>query len=288
MAEAQETQKQKKKTRRSGLIGRFLIGLVIVNSLVLIFNFFALPELQFRKAVKLAESRQYSAAVEIFTELGDYKDSGARLIPLYNAINSGAALGSTVYYGAYEQDNDNANGKEKIVWKVVAVETDKVLLLSEKNLDSLPYNLEDKAITWETCTLRSWLNSEFLAAAFTPEEQAAILLTTVETPDNSLYQTKGGAAVEDQVFVLSVQEAVQYFPDDRSRLAPNTAYAEAKSAYSSPEGNGWWWLRTPGIESNTASNVNYSGTVDEYGNYTYSVGGCVRPAFWINRSDLHW
>lgn len=287
MSEQKNRETKDAKGLRTGLFGKILIGLVVLNSLILLFNYFAVPELQYRKAVKLAESQQYSAAIELFTELGAYKDSGARLIPLYDRINRYAGIGDSVYFGTYEQDNDSTNGKEKISWRVLAMEQDKVLLLAEKNLDCLPYHLEDKAVTWETCTLRSWLNSDFLNAAFTEEEQRAILTAKVQTEDNSLYQTKGGAAVEDQLFVLSAQEAAQYFPDDRARQAANTAYALEQRAYHSPEGNGWWWLRTPGIEENIVSNVNYSGTVDEYGNYVYSIGGCVRPAFWINQSDLH-
>ena len=278
---------EKKKRGRGRLFGKILIGLVILNSLVLIFNHFAVPELKYRKALELADRQQYSAAIEVFTELGGYKDSGARLIPLYDAVNRYLSLGATVYYGTYEQDNDNTNGKEKISWRVVAMDQDKVLLLSDENLDSRPYHLEDKAVTWETCTLRSWLNADFLNAAFTGEEQSAILTTKVETEDNSLYQTKGGAQVEDQLFLLSAREAGQYFADDSARKASNTAYALEQRAYNSPEGNGWWWLRTPGIEGNIASNVNYSGTVDEYGNYIYSIGGGVRPAFWIDQSALH-
>lgn len=286
MTEQKRTQMQEKKKKDVGMFGKIMIGLVLLNSLVLIFNFFAVPELKYRKALKLVEIQQYATAIDIFTELGDYKDSGAQLIPLYDILNSYVGVGATVYYGTYEQDNDNTNGKEKISWRVVATDQDKALLISEYNLDCLPYNLEDKAITWETCTLRSWLNSEFLNAAFTPDEQEAIITTKVETEDNSVYQTKGGAIVEDKLFLLSAQEAGQYFTDDLGRLAANTAYAMAKNAYSSPEGNGWWWLRTPGIEGSIASNVNYSGTVDEYGNYVYSIGGCVRPAFWIDQKNL--
>jgi len=278
--------KPKKKSRWRTLI-KIIIALVVLNSLALLFNFFAVPEMKYQKALKLSEDRQYAAAIESFTELGKYKDSAARLLPLYDMVNRYVSVGATVYYGTYEQDKDTTNGKEKIEWKVLAQEKDKVLLLSAKNLDCIPYNLEDKAATWETSSLRAWLNAEFLNAALTKDEQAAILISEVQTPENKLYKTKGGATVQDKLFILSVDEAARYFSSDRDRNAQNTPYAVERKALNSPEGNGWWWLRTPGIEENMAANVNYSGTIDEYGNYMYSFGGCVRPAFWINQHDLH-
>ncbi len=285
MKEKENTKPKPEKRRLSTWI-KILIALVVLNSLALLFNFFAVPEIKYQKALKLVDERQYASAIEIFTELGTYKDSAAQLIPIYDIVNSYIQVGSKVYFGTYEQDNNTTNGKEKIEWKVLAVEKDKALLISAKNLDCLPYSLEDKAMTWEKSMLRSWLNAEFLNAAFNQEEQEAILPTEVRTRNNLQYRTVGGEAVKDKIFILSIDEADQYFKSDRDRAAKNTPYAVEKKAFDSPEGNGWWWLRTPGIEENMASNVNYSGTIDEYGNYVYSFGGCVRPALWISQKDL--
>ena len=263
-----------------------LLALVVLNSFAVLFRYFAVPEIEYRKAVRLRQDGQYAAAMKIFTELRTYKTSAAQLDLIYEDLNRNANVGSTVYYGAYEQDNDATNGKERIAWRVLAMEDDKVLLLSEKNLDCIPYNLADTATTWETSTLRTWLNMEFLNAAFNEEEQAAILTSEVKTGDNSIYQTKGGATVHDKLFILSIDEAKRFFDTDQDRVAKNTAYAVNQGALNSPEGNGWWWLRTLGINEHVAANVNYSGTIDEYGNYVYSFGGCVRPALWINKEDL--
>ena len=48
-----------------------------------------------------------------------------------------------------------------IDWRVLAVENNKALLISEKTLEERPYNVEPKDITWEHCTLRQYLNGEF-------------------------------------------------------------------------------------------------------------------------------
>lgn len=43
-----------------------------------------------------------------------------------------------------------------------------MLLLSEKSLDEKPYNMKAANVTWETCTLRDWLNNTFIHEAFRP------------------------------------------------------------------------------------------------------------------------
>lgn len=59
-----------------------------------------------------------------------------------------------------------SNGAEQIEWMVLAVEGDEALLLSKYALDTQPYHDVEVDITWEKCTLRTWLNETFLAAAF--------------------------------------------------------------------------------------------------------------------------
>lgn len=275
--------------RRSGrwaAFAKIVAGLAAVASTVILLDYFALPEIRYRNALRLVEDGQYGAAVERLTELDGYKDSRARMIPLYDAVNRSVDTGSIVYFGAYEQDHDLTNGKEKIRWKAIALEQDKVLLLSEKILDSAPYDLRGSAVTWATCTLRTWLNNDFIRAAFTQDEQALILPSHVQVEDNSQSKVEGGIEVEDRLFLLSVEEVNRAFTSDGEKIAANTAYAVSRNVFNSPEGNGWWWLRTPGIRGNIAATVNYSGTVDRYGNFVYSIGGGVRPALWVTQASL--
>ena len=83
--------------------------------------------------------------------------------------------GAGITFGHYEQDNDLANGAEPIEWVVLEVSGNKALLISHYGLDAKPYNTDYIDTTWETCSLRAWLNSDFLNTAFTAEEQTAIL-----------------------------------------------------------------------------------------------------------------
>ena len=83
-----------------------------------------------------------------------------------------------VTFGHYPQTAEG-NDSTAIEWVVLQKEGNKALLISRYGLDAQPYNAEYTDATWETCTLRTWLNSTFLNKAFTAEEQKAILTTSV-------------------------------------------------------------------------------------------------------------
>ena len=78
-----------------------------------------------------------------------------------DTIIKAAAVGDTVYFGAYEQDNNKANGKDDIAWQVLDKKENAILLLSVNGLDSVPYHSENTSVTWEKCALRTWLNQDF-------------------------------------------------------------------------------------------------------------------------------
>ena len=193
-------------------------------------------------------------------------------------------VGSTIYFGAYEQDNDLSNGKEAIAWRVLAVENGNALLISVQNLDAQPYNEEYTGVTWETCNLRGWLNGNFLNTAFTSSQQKAIVKTTLNNDKNSNYGAKGGETTQDRVFLLSETEAENHFKEIVDRVAKNTDYAKAHSAYTDSNGLGWWWLRSPGRYDNFATCVYIDGLVYRHG-LDVSFFGAVRPALWLDLSS---
>ena len=196
---------------------------------------------------------------------------------------SGVKVGDTVTFGSYEQDNDLTNGSEAIEWQVLDVQGGKALLVSKYALDCQPYNETRVGVTWETCTLRSWLNSTFLGSAFTSEEAAKVVTTTVANPANATYGTSGGASTEDKAFCLSIAEAKSYFSSDADRMCVPTAYAVAQGAYQSDGAGTWyWWLRSPGYSADYAAFVFVNGYVNSNGHYVSSSDDAVRPALWVN------
>ena len=210
-------------------------------------------------------------------------------------------VGSIVTFGQYEQDNNTGNGPEEIEWIVLDVQDGKSLLLSRYGLDAKPYNTEYMInINWEECSLRAWLNNDFLKGAFTPTEQSAILLTAVDNSKSQGYSdwsTNGGNNTQDHLFLLSYAEANKYLGvtygdsnNTRSRVAP-TAYAKAQGAWTSDnktadgETAGGWWLRSPGFLRNSAASVGRAGSLSCSSVRSGLV--VVRPAFWLNlESDI--
>lgn len=201
----------------------------------------------------------------------------ARLVGATDTDKRMPELGDLVNFGHYEQDNDLENGPETISWIVLAVEGDKALLISEMCLDHKPYNTELKSVTWETSTLRAFLNGDFMEAAFSTEEQKSILTTTLTNEDNPEFGTDGGPDTIDNVFLLSLSEAQLLFMDNGGTALP-TPYALAQGA-STFGGYSMWWLRSPYTPENVecmilVGSLSAICLVDD--------DQSVRPALWID------
>ena len=101
------------------------------------------------------------------------------------------AVGDVITFGRYPQTASGADSTP-VKWIVLDIRDNKALLLSKYGLDAVPYNDDNNsAVTWETCTLRTWLNDTFLNAAFTQEEAEAILMTQVDNSDSQGYEKCG-------------------------------------------------------------------------------------------------
>ena len=200
-----------------------------------------------------------------------------------NIIPSDVKVGDTVSFGSYEQDGNANNGKEKIEWLVLDKDGAGALLISKYGLDRKPYNnTEEMDVTWETCTLRSWLNNDFLNTAYTTAEKAKIRTTNLVNENNPDYGTAGGNNTDDKVFLLSISEVKKYFASDSARLCKPTAYTvtQGVSVYND---QCWWWLRTPGTYSITAANVDDFGGINLNENVR-SAACVIRPAIWVDFS----
>ena len=184
----------------------------------------------------------------------------------------------TIAFGRYPQASKNENAL--IEWLVLKNDGSKALLISKYALDCQRYNTSGTDVTWETCTLRRWLNGSFISSAFSAEEQKQILHTTV-TVDRSPYRTNPGNNTKDRVFLLSIAEAQKYFGSKSVRQCQGTVYCFAQGAYKVGDGYCLWRLRSPGSSGCTAYVYN-DGSINEYG-YPVDEGTiAVRPALWID------
>ncbi len=242
---------------------------------------------KYNDAIASINAKDYIKAYDLLDALGDYRDSAEKIKSIYDKYKAEklktAEVGDYIFFGSYEQDNNTSNGKEDVEWLVLEVKDGKVLVISKYALDCKQYNTSHTDVTWETCTLREWLNSDFINAAFSADEKEMIPTVTVSADKNPEYSTNPGNATQDQVFLLSITEANKYFSSDSARQCEPTDYAVANGTYvNSSNGNCWWWLRSPGYRRNDAAYVDTDGDVSEYGydvNYDYYA---VRPALWID------
>ena len=192
-------------------------------------------------------------------------------------------VGDDFNFGCFEQDNNSGNGAEDVKWLVLDKQPGMILVVTKYGLDCQKFHTESESATWETCTIRTWLNDEFYEDAFDSEEKSLILDTTVTPDENPNYNTYAGVATVDKVFLLSYYETVSYMPDNNARFCMPTAYAVGRNAYAHPRSGGCWWLlRTPGNKGNHVMSINCDGSIDFEGGVVESDRAAVRPAMWIS------
>ena len=184
-------------------------------------------------------------------------------------LDSSVAAGDIVPFGVFSG--------QVIEWKVLAVEEGKALVITENAIALKPYQENTEpglAATWETCTLRTWLNGEFLNS-FTSEQADQIIDSSVSV-EKYASNASGGVQevgkVEDKFFLLSVNEVTQYFPIESERVA------QYDGAFVN------WWLRSPGEgigEAKAVMDHNVNGDRGFITNYSFNGNNGVRPAGWI-------
>ena len=265
------------------------------------------------RADALLEAGDADGAYALLAELTD-EESRERRMEIKRQQIRDTQEGKYFTLGRYEQDNKPETGPEPIEWKVLARDGDRVLVISRYILDCLRYDEEYQRVTWETCTLRSWLNGEFLNAAFDPEEQLLIPTTHVTADPNPDFDVDPGEDTEDKLFLLSIPEAEVYFhPDpyvfphvvyDTNEMYKKVAKYEAKpstlyckpTAYAAARGNisqegaghgaACWWLRSPGMRASSAACADHFGLFDTWGVLVNCDNGTtipgVRPVMWID------
>lgn len=196
-----------------------------------------------------------------------------------------------IVLGSYEMEKWNRKRKKAfesgstkdLLWEVIDYlpNTRCALVVCRNVVAYKKYNYKLTSVTWEDCSLREWLNSEFYETAFNASEMELIAETEISNPDNDRYHTPGGNDTKDRIFLLSLEEAQICFKGKEERMRRNC------------DGAGeYWWLRSPGyLDRNAAfvnayGGINFGGTgvegdgYDDYIDDFYSTIG-VCPAFWL-------
>ena len=208
--------------------------------------------------------RQAPTERHTFKELG-----GVHVPPKHNP-----RVGEAITLGTYKG--------ERMAWRIAEIVGDKAFVIADKAIASKPYNDEQQATTWEECTLRAWLNGEFLAEAFSEAELSRILPTDIVNRDSRAFDVRGGADTRDAIFILDPLEAERYFESDKKRACAPSAAAIDEGVDVSDANTCSWWLRMPGSMDFLAAFVFAKGSLCERGNAVDAPGYGVRPAMWIS------
>lgn len=201
-----------------------------------------------------------------------------------NTVNKGnpfggpiPAVGEYVEFGRYEQDGDENNGPEPIEWEVLEIDMNRALLISKYVLDCKPYNEEFEEVTWESCSLRKWLNEDFYDTAFTEEEKACIPAVTLTNPDDPLADSDGagGKETNDKVFILGTDDIRKYFPYSSWNEEEARGYSQALITDATP-------FATTGKETHTFTITRsmFKDTLEENG-YTEDCQGLTGARMWV-------
>jgi hypothetical protein len=208
-------------------------------------------------------------------------------------------VGDAVEYGSF-------NGAP-IQWQALAVDTEnnKALLVTTEIIAYWVFYGQDEQATWETSTVRAWLNSDFFNAAFNAQQKEILLESDVANPANA--GIGGNANTQDWVFLLSLDEVSALFPSDAARAAkfnasPSQIEALARAISDAGNNDNWaskqtydqvladltsfngttdkWWLRTSGGDQDRAECVSYDGSLGSSSLVKQLQG--VRPAIWVD------
>lgn len=194
--------------------------------------------------------------------------------------------GDMVVFGSYEQDNVPENGKEPLEWIVLEVQEGRAWLMSKYCIDTVIFYPERVPMYWGKSDLRAWLNDGFLDEAFTPEEQAVILTTTVQNANPHGMKGAGDDTL-DKVYLLSKTEVLHFFPEMADRVAYPTEYAKSKGCtVDKKTGSCRWWTRTSGARNLDMCGMRLDGRITAYGMQDVDwPTNTMRPVMWVRCED---
>ena len=239
--------------------------------------------------------------------------------------SNGVVTWDCVYFGRYPQSDATGKTSEAIKWRVLSVNGNDAFLMADCNLDVQKYNERFVEITWEQCTMRSWLNGygsssniygedygndNFIERAFMTAERKAILTTTVKTgnntycllPGDKYSNTPGGNDTQDKIFLMSYEDMTNPVygfqsdakAEDAARTRKNTAFVAAGGSYqldvkfqTAAGENAFWSLRSPGDYARNNMSVNASGRIATQGVYVFDTSTAVCPALHLNLSETN-
>ena len=209
-----------------------------------------ISEAYYKKGLRLMDKADYTEALKAFEAAGGYKDSRKLKLDIEKLIIKSSSIKDTFRLCKYD-------------CLILDITDDKALLMKKTSIPGLAYNDSLEDVTWESSSLRKWLNESFFADSFSAEEQSNIILSSVTNPANPQTGIAGGKECSDHIFILSMEEAIKY-----QDIIPKADYSI--------------WLRTPGSSQSRAAYISSDKSIMENGYEVNSTSFAVRPVLWFN------
>lgn len=189
----------------------------------------------------LMNTGHYGYAADIFTDLGDYKDTNQKIAEIEQKLIQSRDVGNKIKIG-------------KCDWVIIEKLDNKALVIKDSGIKDLAYSTSGD-VTWEKSDVREYLNATFITETFRAEELAYIVDTTIS----------GDTDTTDKLFILSEEEQRKY----------QNIFEKKKIKHKNNS-----WLRTVGTREGFMVFVNPEGIIMEEGYAADSTAMITVPAFW--------
>ena len=212
--------------------------------------------------------------------------------------------GSSVIFGAYEQDGDYSNGKEPLEWLVLDREGDKALLLSKYGIETLLYNKDRELEPWDVDDLYWMMNRTIYEFAFSAKERAALIRSnpikdeSIDEYPYGMIQCPGYTFLleTDDVLEGNSQDGTPYFRTEESRITIPTAFAAKKGAWLNADAEftgveAPWILTVTGTTDGDFSEVVFARVMPD-GRISFEEESIkdqyimIRPAIWVDVTKI--
>lgn len=236
----------------------------------------------------------------LYAHWADYNYSPGYQDPVIDANEN--VTWQCVYIGRRAQKDTNGDveineydEKTPLKWRILSVDGDDALVMSDKLLEVMNINETEKAATWPSSSMRSYLNgynksynafgkdysdNNFIDNTFTAEEKAAIVEHTYDWTENPEYYGRYVPETKDKISLMSVEDASDYnYGFARPSVRRGDFVTSGLPVYC-------YWLRTPGEIDNKSIVVltngifSYEG-VNNGGEISFSPK-CTRPIMHID------
>ncbi len=220
-----------------------------------------------------------------------------------NAFTYDPQKGSSVIFGAYEQDGDESNGKEPLEWLVLDRDGDRALLLSRYGIETMQWDKNEELEIWEEDALYWMMNRTIYEYAFSAKERAALIQANpIEnesihfTNEMLLYKGYTFLLTTDDVLSGQGQDETKYFRTEESRITIPTASAAQKGAWIDKNGEfagveAPWLVAVTGTTEGDFSEVQFARVMPD-GSISYEEEAIkeqhvlIRPAIWVDVTKI--